>query len=52
MDHLWLERFLLFVSLLSSIAAGGGGYIETMRKVSAWLLCREAEKHSILQEKL
>jgi hypothetical protein len=43
MDHLWLERFLLFVTLLSSIVAGGGGYIETMRKVSARLLFRETE---------
>ncbi|XP_033609513.1 probable G-protein coupled receptor CG31760 isoform X2 [Cryptotermes secundus] len=32
MGHLWLERSLLIVTLLSLLAPGSGGYIETMRK--------------------
>lgn len=41
MDHLWLERSLLLVTLLSSLAPGGGGYVETMRKVSVLFLCND-----------
>lgn len=41
MGHLWLERSLLIVTLLSFLAPGSGGYIETMRKVSVSLLCND-----------
>jgi hypothetical protein len=39
MDHLWLERSFLLVTLLCSLTLGSGGDTRTMKKVSS-LFCR------------
>jgi hypothetical protein len=39
MDHLWLERSFLLVTLLCSLALGGGGDTRTMKKVSTLFCC-------------
>jgi len=39
MDHLWLERSFLLVTLLCSLALGGGGDTRTMKKVSSLFCC-------------
>jgi len=39
MDHLWLERSFLLVTLLCSLALGGGGDTRTMKKVSFLFCC-------------
>ena len=39
MDHLWLERSFLLVTLLCSLALGGGGDTKTMKKVSSLFCC-------------
>jgi hypothetical protein len=38
MDHLWLERSFLLVTLLCSLTLGGSGDTKTMKKVSS-LFC-------------
>jgi len=39
MDHLWLERSFLLVTLLCLLALGGGGDTRTMKKVSFLFCC-------------
>jgi hypothetical protein len=39
MDHLWLERSFLLVTLLCSLTLGGGGDTRTMKKVSYLFYC-------------
>ena len=41
MDHLWLERSFLLVTLLCSLALGSGGDTRTMKKVSSLFSCRD-----------